>query len=110
MLVIPDSMKDYVQEVEEWARENRILEKFNEAMMRAHLYGCSWVDPEKARVTLYARDFTPKSFLYSIEFRKKDGGYRPFINGGLIFTGDIVEGRLTRASRVSENTGWGMHS
>jgi len=108
MLVVPERMKEAVEKVEQWALDNGIADRFHKAFTRMHLYGCSWTDPERARVTLYAQDFAPKSFLYSIEFRKEDGSYKHFLSGGLIFYGECNErGNLIRKD---EHTGWGMHS
>ena len=107
MLIVPENVKEYFREVEQWATDNKIRDKFNEAMLRAHLYGCSWEDPERARVTLYSKDFAFHSFLFSIDFRNKDGGYNLLMSGGLIFSGKIKNNRLVR---VDEHTGWRMHT
>lgn len=108
MLVIPDRMRSYFLEVEQWALEQRIKDRFDEAMLRLHLYGCDWSSPENARVTLYSKDFAPKSFLYSIEFKRGDK-YEQFISGGLIFNGTLDEkGNITPETRRGAE--WRMHS
>ena len=86
MLVIPEVTKEYFEEVRKEAEERRLLDKFNEAMMYAHLWGSSWVEPELCRFVLY-KDFAPLSFVFHIERRKEDGSYVKVLNGGLIYEG-----------------------
>lgn len=107
MLIIKENVKEYFEQTEEWAREAHILHLFNEAMTRCHLYGCSWTDPERARVVLYAQDFADYSFLFEIQFRQSDNTYRHFMSGGLIFHGKTRNGRLIDRS---EHVGWNMHT
>lgn len=107
MLIVPENVKDYFAEVREWAYENNLRDAFDKAMLRCHLYGCTWEKPEECRVVIYASDFAPKSFLYRIEKKTLNGEFSAFLHGGLIFHGELHNDRLVKRD---EHTGWGMHS
>lgn len=85
MLVIGN--EEHFKKVKKWAEENGHKEKFDKWMKWAREYGCrksdDSIDESLCRVTLYY-DFAPNSFGFNIEFLK-DGGYRFFMNGGLIW-------------------------
>jgi len=113
MLVIRDEIKDYFQEVSDFAYKNGLSGKFNLAMMNLHLYGCDWHDTEKCRITL-GRDFAPYSFSMLIEKLTPEGNYAPILNGGVIFHGPhdgFGDGSAPSFSvSLSGEVGWEMHT
>ncbi len=50
MLIVPEEIKEYFAEVKQFARDNRLVEAFDRDILRLHLYGCSWEDPDRCRV------------------------------------------------------------
>lgn len=83
---------EYYNEVEKFARENGVKEKFGEVMTYLINYACRYTDdngeekydPLRNRCTLY-RDFCPNSFTFVMEKRQEDGSYKAWMNGGVIY-------------------------
>ena len=113
MLIIPDSIKEYFNEVQSYAQEHGLLATFNQDMLKLHLYGCSWDDPERCRVTP-GKDFAPYSFSMSIEMRQEDGQYTPMFNGGVIFHGQHdgfgSGGAPSFSVSLNKSVGWQLHT
>lgn len=89
MLIIPESLREKFADTEKWASSKGLMESFQAAMLRAHLYGCSWERPELAHFTL-GYDFAPQSFTFVIEFLETENDVEPYyrhvLTGGLIFS------------------------
>ena len=113
MLIVPEEIKEYFAEVKQFARDNRLVEAFDRDILRLHLYGCSWEDPDRCRVVL-GRDFAPYSFTMVIEMRQADGSYKMLFNGGVIFHGphdNFGSGQAPTFSVSLDNRiGWQMHT
>ena len=111
MLVISEHVIDRYVEAQQWAIENGLHKEFSEAMSQLRNYGCSEEDPTRCRVIL-GYDWAPHSFSFVIE-GKKDGEYRHWFNGGLIYQGpdSPADGGFPSLTvSLHNNIGWFMHT
>jgi hypothetical protein len=88
----------------------------NSALDRYLEYLGSYADHDHDGATrcLLFKDFAPLSFFFRMEKRDKDGEYRPWFVGGLIFHGQHDNGGDGGAPTYSVNLspcdGWSVHT
>lgn len=113
MLVIPEETKEYFIKVRIEAYDRGLMKEFNEGMLNAHLFGCTWEAPDQVRCVLF-EDFAPLSFGFRMEQRQEDDNYKFFMNGGLIYEGPDSPANGQAPSftvTVGESRiGWFMHT
>jgi len=76
MLIIRD--KEYLEKVKEYAKRNDILKRLEDKLKYLENYS-----DHEIRCTLF-KTFEKYSFEFNMEM-KKDGVWKPWFNGGLIF-------------------------
>lgn len=120
MLKVYEESQAYFDEVEKWAEENGILDKFEEAIRRCDEYA----DHEhtgRVEFLLY-RDFAPHSFGFTVyplkdgkRILRPNGQFDRWFNGGLIYQGpecpaDGSFPSLTVTLGNPTKVGWFMHT
>ena len=76
--------KEHYNKVTAEARARGIYSKLKIQLEYLRNYGCSDEKPDNAVVEL-GYDFASMSFSVVFLFKQKDGGYKFFMNGGLVF-------------------------
>jgi hypothetical protein len=87
-------------------------QKLEEQLEYLGSYACH-DDPGQTRCDL-TKDFAPLSFYFLMQRRQKDGSYKTWFNGGLIFHGPHDRGGDGGAPTYSVNLcgshGWSVHT
>lgn len=76
--------QEHYDKVVTLAKEKGLMAKLKTQLDYLAGYGCSDEDPEKC-ITEIGYDFAEMSFSVAFMFKQKDGSYKFFMNGGLIF-------------------------
>jgi len=107
MLNVTD--KDYFDGVMQFAQVTGQVDSLKEQLDWLDSYN----DKNKTRCNLY-KDFAPYSFYFVMEVKDKDGNYKTWFNGGLIYHGPHdgggSGGAPTFSVCLSPTKGWSIHT
>lgn len=107
---------EYVAQVKDFARSIDKLDQLEKELEYLNSYACRLdddkLDLEKTRCVLY-KDWATHSFGFMMMVRDKNGEYKNWFNGGLIFyqAGDTGVGGPQYSVRLDNSTtGWSIHT
>ena len=69
-----------------FAQEQGLSDQLEQQLAYLSSYACEEDDRDRTRCKLFM-DFAPYSFAFQLELRQKDGSYKGWMNGGLIYHG-----------------------
>lgn len=102
---------DYFEQVKQFAKDNNLEENFNSNIEYLSTYA-EHGEIGKTRCRLF-KDFAPNSFEFVMELKNKNGEYKRWFNGGLIYFGvneNGVSGPQYSVRLNSEKSGWSIHT
>ena len=106
-MLITDDITEYLAEVKKFAKKIGMLDQ-----LKGRLDYLANYSDQESRCRLF-KDFAPHSFAFLME-HKKDGEWKPWYNGGLIFHGEHDGhgdgGTPTFSVCVTKTTGWSIHT
>lgn len=104
--------KEYFDKVMDFAIKAGKEKSLQEGLNFLGTYACH-EDKEKTRCDLY-KDFAPASFYFVMFIKGKDGEYKRYFNGGLIFHGQhdgFGDGSFpTLSVCLNPTDGWSVHT
>lgn len=112
MLVLDDSILGYLNEVKTFATVVGQLEQLENKLKYLDTYA-EHGQRGMTRTSLW-KDFAPYSFEFMVELLQSDGGYIPYLRGGLIFHGKHDQfgsgGAPTYSVCLKPTDGWSIHT
>jgi hypothetical protein len=116
-MINTERCSEYFLEVMEKAKELGLHEELEKQLKYLGQYACHDGDYAQTRCYLH-KDFAPLSFTFNMEKIEKDGEYKYWFNGGLIFYGGSDTGvdgpqfsvSLERAMGQKKPAGWEVHT
>ena len=113
-MLVTTEIEKYLEEVRAFADKVGKRENLEDKLKYLGNYACNGDRPQDYTRCILSKDYAPYSFYFVMQVKEKDGSYKFWFNGGLIFHGQHDGGGNGGAPTFSvcltPTDGWAIHT